>query len=192
MFVSIGFSVLLVLIYGLTSYPNQFQRPIIEVLYLGAFIPELARQGEWWRFITATLLHAHPSHLFNNVLGILMFGSLLEPAIGPVRLLVLYAFSVVGGLLLSAYFLPNPTFGASTIDYGLIGAYLSLILLLRFRTDRAAFYRELRSAVVFVVIFVAWNTMESATVNLWAHVGGLLAGILFSIFLLGNRNRSAL
>ncbi len=181
------FSLLLCAIYAWSSAPNDFQKPAKEFLLLGSFYPPLVQAGEWWRFITATLLHGNSQHLLSNVFGILIFGAQLEPSLGTPRLLLLYLLSVILGLLFSFWFLPTtPTIGASTINYGLIGAYLGLILLIRYRMDRSMFWQELRGAVLFVLMFIIWNTMESLTVNLWAHLGGLLAGIGFATWTLGR------
>jgi membrane associated rhomboid family serine protease len=188
--VSLSFIVLITAIYGLTSYPTDFQHPVDAAVILGGFYPPIVQAGEWWRYITATLLHGHPGHLFNNAMGILIFGNLLEPVIGPLRMIGLYVISAYAGLWFSYYMLPKGiTYGASTIDYGLIGAYLTLILLMRYRYDRQTFYREFRGALFFVLLFIGWNTMESTTVNLWGHLGGLIGGVLFSIYLWKSRPR---
>jgi len=181
---TVAFCVLLILIYGVTSFKTDFQHPSDLFVALGGFYPPAVAAGEWWRLITGTLLHANPDHLFNNVVGLLIFGNLLEPVIGSRKLFVLYVLSALGGMGLSYYMLPQGmSYGASTIDYGLIGAYMALILALRYRYDRAAFFSEFRGAVTFVLLFVAWNTMESRTVNIWGHIGGLLGGIGFALWL---------
>jgi rhomboid protease GluP len=187
------FVLLLVVIYGITSYPNHFQAPTDLAVMLGGFYPPLVQQGEWWRYITATLMHGNLGHLFNNAAGLLIFGNLLEPVIGGTRLIGLYIVSALAGLSLSYYLMPKGlTFGASTIDYGLIGTYLTLILLVRYRSDRQAFFREFRGALLFVILFVGWNTLESTTVNLWGHVGGLIAGVLYAVFIWQTRPKRSL
>jgi rhomboid protease GluP len=181
---TVAFSVLLTVVYALTTFPTNFQGPPDLIVMLGGFYPPAVHAGEWWRFITATLLHGNPGHLFNNVAGLLIFGNLLESVLGSRRLMGLYVFSTLAGMGLSYYTLPQGmTFGASAIDYGLIGAYLTLVLILRYRHDRAAFFSEFRGALLFVLLFVGWNMLESATVNLWAHIGGLLAGVIFALWM---------
>lgn len=176
------FSVILIVVYLMTSYHNRFQQVEDWAVILGSFYGPAVQNGEWWRFITATLLHDNPMHLFSNVFGIVAFGGLVEPIVRLPRLLFLYVFSMMGGLLLS--WLMNPqavTLGASTIDYGLIGAYLTLALLYRFQSNRHQFFKELRGAIVFTIIFSLWNTMESEHLNLWGHLGGLTAGVGFAL-----------
>jgi len=190
---TVAFSILLIIIYGLTTFSTNFSGPPNLVVALGGFYPPAVQAGEWWRWITATLLHGSPAHLFNNVVGLLIFGNLLESIVGSWRLFLLYVLSVLGGLGFSYFFLPDGmTLGASTIDFGLIGAYLGLVLMLRYRYERQTFFREFRGALMFVLLFVGWNTLESATINLWAHIGGLLAGIIFALWIGLRGKRSAL
>lgn len=182
--ISVIFSVILVLTYLFTSFPADFKASTNLSVVLGAFYPPFVMAGQWWRFITATMMHANPGHLLNNVAGLLIFGNLLEPAIGAPKMLTLYLLSAVTGLTLSALMAPNVwVLGASTVDYGLIGAYLTLVLLFRYQQDRTVFAREFRGTLLFVVMFTVWNWMESATISLWGHVGGLLGGILFAVLL---------
>ncbi|WP_373531835.1 rhomboid family intramembrane serine protease [Vampirovibrio sp.] len=189
---TVGFVLLVSLIYGLSSYGNGFQYPAKLWVLLGGFYPPFVQNGEWWRYITASLLHGTPAHWFNNIAGLLIFGNLLEPVIGSWPLLGIYLISSFGGLWLSSLMLPNGmTYGASTIDYGLIGAYITLMLLIRLQLDKQAFFKELRGSIVLTLMFVLWNSMESATVNLWGHVGGLVGGILCMLALWSLRNKKA-
>jgi rhomboid protease GluP len=179
---TIAFSLVILLSYALTTAQSGFTHISRQALMAGSFYPPLVLQGEWWRFISASLLHAHPSHLLNNLFGVVVFGSLLEPVIGSLRLLGLYLFSGILGLLFSLWFLPDgSTIGASAIDFGLMGAYFTGVLLQRYQSNRAVFSGQLRSAIFFILFFVGWNTLEIGTVNIWAHIGGLLAGVLFAV-----------
>ncbi|MCE3234729.1 MAG: rhomboid family intrarane serine protease [Vampirovibrio sp.] len=186
--VTFWFSILIILIYGLTTYSNGFQAPSRLAVSLGAFFGPAVQDGQWWRFLSATLLHGNPGHLFNNVVGLLVFGNMMEPVIGSGRLLGLYAVSMLTGLGLVYLLQPNTvTIGASTIDFGLIGVYFTLVLLLRYQYDRQTFFKEFRGAIGFVLMFVVWNWMESGSVSLWGHVGGFLGGILFGFLLWADR-----
>ena len=183
----------IVAIYLLTSAPH-FQAVNDSSALIGVFIPSAFAAGEYWRLLTAPLMHANPGHLFNNALGIYIFGTLLEPILGARRMWGLYFISGVASMLLSFYMLPNsPTLGASGIDYGLIGAYVMLVLLFRRLTDKALYKQELRSALIFMVIYVVWNQVESPNANLWGHVGGLIGGMTYALllYLLRPRRRPA-
>jgi len=77
--------------------------------------PVLVQQlGEWWRVITAAFLHIGPVHLAMNMLGLLIFGSELERALGRWRFLALYLLSVLGGAAAIQLFGDPRTSGASS------------------------------------------------------------------------------
>lgn len=186
--VTICFSAILAIIYGLTSLPAGFAHISNLAAAVGSFYPPLVAQGQWWRFLSATMLHANPGHLFNNVFGLIIFGGLLEPILGGRRLLTLYFIAAMGGLTASYFFLPNtPSLGASTIDFGLIGAYFTLVLSLHYQQDRKIFSQELRSAFFFVLVFISWNMLEMQTINVWGHIGGLVGGIAYALWLWTRR-----
>ncbi len=183
--------IIITVFYALTTFTSGFQKPARIAVELGAFYPPSVHYGQWWRYITAGLLHGNPGHWFNNVAGLLIFGNMLEPVIGPLPMMGLYALSAFGGLWLSSIFLPQGvTYGASTIDFGLIGAYFTLMLLLRLQSSKKLFLKELQGSVMFVLLFVVWNTMESATINVWGHLGGFFAGVLFMLGLWKLRDKS--
>ncbi|HEY9687699.1 MAG TPA: rhomboid family intramembrane serine protease [Coleofasciculaceae cyanobacterium] len=188
--VSSGFSLLLLAAYALSSYPVGFQGITEQAARWGALIPEAVHQGEWWRIYTAALLHANPSHLLANLFGILVFGNMLEPSIGSLRLFALYLVSETAGLLLTLAMMPVVSIGASSIDYGLIGTYIGLILLLRYGQNRPVFWQELRGALFFMLLFIVSNSLELERINLWGHLGGFLGGIVFALILWLDRNRA--
>jgi rhomboid protease GluP len=182
-------ALVLIIVYGCTSFSNHFQFPSKLAVALGVFYGPAVQDGQWWRYLTATLLHDNPGHLLNNTVGILIFGNLLEPILGRLYLASLYGVAMIVGLSLVLLFQPNtPVLGASTINYGLIGAYLTLVLLIRYQIDRSTFLKEFRGAFLFVAMFILWNWMESTKVSLWGHVGGLIGGILFGLVVWTNRS----
>lgn len=68
-------------------------------------------------------------HLFSNVVAQLMIGSSLESDIGTARFMALYLLSGFGGILFSVCCSDMRSVGASTAVYGLVGAYLSFMIL---------------------------------------------------------------
>jgi len=65
-----------------------------------------AEQGfQFWRFIGYGLLHVNLTHLVFNMIGLWVFGAIVEQAFGRLRFFALFTLSVVIGALL--YFLLN-------------------------------------------------------------------------------------
>jgi rhomboid protease GluP len=56
-----------------------------RLIQAGALVRELVVEGESWRLISATFLHAGWDHLFGNCLMLYIVGMACEHAFGPVR-----------------------------------------------------------------------------------------------------------
>ncbi len=173
---------LLLLIYIASSYPH-FSR-INELAWaVGGLYPPAVLDGQIWRVFTAPLLHADWAHLFNNAFGIYIFGMLLEPSIGSRMMVAIFLFTALGSMLFPLLFTPEAvTIGASGIDYGLIGVYLTLVLLIRRKLNPQLYQQELRSAVIFILVYITWNQYQFPQASVWGHFGGLIFGILFALW----------
>ncbi|MEU8881542.1 rhomboid family intramembrane serine protease [Streptomyces hydrogenans] len=163
-----------VLIYGLVLILGD--RFVDELVLIGyAFNPLLGEvvgvaDGEWYRLLTATVLHQEPWHILFNLIGLWVIGGIVEPELGRSRYALLCLLSGLSGSVL-AYVVaaPNqPSLGASGIVYGLIGAWVVLA-------------RRRRHDMRPVVLFVALSLLMTFTrpgISWEAHVGGLVAGVL--------------
>lgn len=183
-----GLLILVIVLYAISSYPH-FRFAAGPLMEWGRFEPGAVADGEYWRFVTANLLHADWSHLFHNVLGILIFGKLVEPVIGGRGFLGLCILTGLASMGFSWLLLDAPTVGASGIGYGLIGAYIMLVLLISRFVDRHRFDRELQGAIAFILIYSFLNWTEAAGVNIWGHLGGALAGMAYAFALFQRRLR---
>jgi membrane associated rhomboid family serine protease len=127
-------------------------------------------QGAYWQLLTSAFLHVEFTHLALNMIGVWLFGSLLERELGRWRFLCLY---LVSALLASVtvYWLSEPaslSLGASGAVFGLFGA--ALVILLKKRMD-----------VSFLLILLGLNLVLSFTrsdISWQAHLGGLVVGLL--------------
>jgi membrane associated rhomboid family serine protease len=141
----------------------------------GALYGPLVANGDWWRLITCTFLHAGIIHLGINMLVLWWIGAPMEAAIGRWRFLVLY---VVSGLAGSAGALVvNPTevtVGASGAIFGILGAALV------FEQQRT--YVLGGSALSIIVLNLVF-TFAVPNVSIGGHVGGLIGGALCGLAL---------
>ncbi|MET8971039.1 rhomboid family intramembrane serine protease [Streptomyces hydrogenans] len=170
-----------VLVYGLVLILGD--RFVDELVLIGyAYNPLLGEvvgvaDGEWYRLLTATVLHQEPWHILFNLLGLWVIGGIVEPELGRSRYALLCLLSGLSGSVL-AYVVaaPNqPSLGASGIVYGLIGAWVVLA-------------RRRRHDMRPVVLFVALSLLMTFTrpgISWEAHVGGLVAGVLVTYALVG-------
>lgn len=148
----------------------------LEVLVrMGAMVPLLVAQGEYWRLFTAMFLHAGPVHLAFNTLALYLFGNVVESALGTARFLAIY---VVAGLFASAAsFALSPVgavaVGASGAVFGLLGAWLAFNLR---RRSLSLAQSNIQGALLLIGINLALGFTLRGVDNV-AHIGGLVAGV---------------
>lgn len=98
------------------------------LLRAGALERSRVWAGEPWRLLTAAFLHVGPFHLASNVVFGFLVCRIVERALGPRRLLVLYVASALGGSALSLLGQDGVSAGASGALFGILGAILALHL----------------------------------------------------------------
>jgi len=139
---------------------------------------------EIWRLITPLFIHIDPIHLFSNMIALLLFGATIEidHNISKIEFLVIYFLSGLIGNLFTLLLLPLNTIslGASGAIFGLVGVAFLIIA-----TD----YPPLLFFSLFYVVFFIITSFVPG-INYWAHIFGILAGILFGyIFYVRKRKR---
>ena len=167
---------------------------IIELIFPNLIIdyfalwPNAILHGEkLWGLVTHMFLHSGFLHIFFNMYALYIFGPECEKAFGRGGFLALYFFSGLIGALMHIALCPVkdvPALGASGAIFGLMGAY-------------AVLYPKRRIAMFFFVIFVvlpAWKMIIFLmalftffalvgilpTVSHYAHIGGIIGGIIFA------------
>jgi len=134
-----------------------------------AIVASAVARGEWWRVISSGFLHASLIHLLFNMLVLFQLGSVLEARLGRVRLLALYALSLVGGSI-GVMLLQPPNqgaLGASGAVFGLMGAVVVLP-----RRGRS----PLESGVAGLLLINLVITFVLPGIAIGGHLGGLVAG----------------
>lgn len=143
---------------------------------MGAEVPALIRQGEWWRLLAPTFLHSGLLHIAMNGFGLWMLGSFVERLFGSARFVILYTLAGLGGTLMSGLSKVGLSVGASGALFGLLAA--AAVLGLRPRGQIPSLIaRDLRkNALINMGIMVVISL--SPHVDYLAHLGGALAGFV--------------
>jgi membrane associated rhomboid family serine protease len=143
---------------------------------LGAMVPILVADGQFWRLVTAIFLHVNIVHLLLNSLGLAIFGNLVESVIGGGRMLAVY---LVSGFVASAVSFAfgsvnSIAVGASGAIFGLLGTWLAYNLR---RRQLSLARANVQGALLLIALNLVIGFSIPGVDNL-AHVGGLVAGII--------------
>ena len=146
------------------------------------FDSEAVRAGQWWRSVTATMLHGDLAHLASNVsAGVVLIGIAMgRYGVGPALLASLLAG--VGGNYLGLIMHAEPYrgLGASGVVFGALGLMGPHAIGLLRESWRAV--RVIVSAILAVsMLFVLFGFSPES--DIFAHIGGFLAGLVLGCVL---------
>ena len=134
---------------------------------------------KFYTLITAIFLHSGIPHLFYNLFGLALFGSILEHVIGSKRFLILFFVSGLAASLISIPFYDR-VLGASGAIFGVLG----MLGILR---PRMTVWVYSMPMPMILALFV-WGAgdvlgifVPTGTANI-AHLGGLGIGVIAGLF----------
>lgn len=144
------------------------------LLTLGAKDTGRILAGELWRLVTPIFLHIGVLHLAFNSYAIYVIGPQIECFFGPYRFLSIYMLSGIYGVLLSFALSPAPSAGASGAIFGLIGT--QAVFFYRYRNAFGERGRRQLYSTLMVIAFNMVLTFSAGRIDVWGHIGGLVAG----------------
>lgn len=140
--------------------------------------------GEWYRIFTGAFLHGGLWHIAINMFALYQLGTFVENALGPWRMLAIYAISLVGSGLAVVYFDPNQaTVGASGAIFGLFGALLAIGVRLGKRG------RTLIASTLPILLINLAFTFAVPFISKSGHLGGLASGFAAGLLLFAMQRR---
>jgi rhomboid protease GluP len=138
----------------------------------------LVIRGWYWQLFSSLFIHANITHLVGNMLFLLIFGLKIEELVDNVYYLVIYFASGLVGNLLSLLLGPQViSVGASGAIFGLFGAYTIYL------------GTSFGSSIILAIFYGSYMFLLNVRsgVNILAHLGGLVAGILIGFILSKKR-----
>lgn len=160
-------------------------------LHTFGLVPQRFLNGDgWWMPVTSMFMHAGWLHITFNMIALWSLGTPMEMTLGSQRFAWLYGVSGMGSALAVILWhlvepTVHPTVGASGAIFGLLGAlavfYPNSLMLFFFIPMKA------RTVVIVVgVLSVAMILSDKMQfLSHTGHLGGLVAGLLYSRFALG-------
>ncbi len=158
---------------------SQFLLGYDLLIEWGVKANDAIQAGQWWRFFTPMLLHGSILHIGLNMYALLSFGSGLERHYGHGRFLLLYLLSGFAAGVFSFLLTEEYSIGASGAIFGLIGAEGIFLY-----QNRRFFGDQFKAQINNIIVIVALNLFLglSPRIDNWAHIGGLLGGLIFAWF----------
>ena len=160
-----------VILYVIPVISNSYDFIINNFFVFGPLI----KAGQYYRIITGAFLHGGILHLAFNCYALYVIGSQLESYLGKVRYLIIYLFSAVTASLFSIIFNSNPSIGASGAIFGLMGALVYFGYHYRVYLGNV-----LKSQIIPLILFNLLIGALSTGIDNFAHIGGLIGGLLIT------------
>lgn len=139
------------------------------------------RDGEVWRLVTSTFLHANFLHLAFNMYALFSFGGYFENRYGGKKLFILYIVAGIVGSFISVFWEGVKIYlldlNTVTIGVGASGALFGILGFLVFRNDT---YIDKQRLYLILGINLLIGFMYPNIDNL-AHLGGLFSGMFLGI-----------
>lgn len=145
--------------------------------------PVAVRNGEVYRLLTSTFMHASILHLVFNMYALSIIGKQIETFLGKSKFLLVYIFSGLTGSLLSCAITNSYSLGASGAIFGLMGSLLYFGYHYRLYLGSVLLGQIVPVIIINLVIGYLTPSIDNA-----AHIGGLVGGLFLSMALGVNKD----
>lgn len=165
-----------------TSSTTTFTRAD-GVEFLGVFNTVAFEIGFVWTAITSNFLHVDLIHLLFNMFALYQIGNIIEQFYSGRKVLILYTIAGLTGSIFTYLFyglfldVTIDSLGASGAVYGLFG----LLFAGAFKNNRYGYGGvPIEPQQLYPTLFLGIIISLSPQINLAAHLGGFLMGVLLS------------
>lgn len=136
-------------------------------------------EAQYYRILTSMFVHANIAHIAGNMLFLLIFGLRGEEMFSLPEYLSIYFLGGLTGNLLSLLLLPLdvPSVGASGAIFAMFGAATIYA--------RRSFSQSIIGALIYAFFLLFLSSGPG--VNNYAHIGGLVTGLLIGYVLATRR-----
>ena len=157
-----------------SMFPGGASNPNVLYVFGAKEGQAIWQEHEWWRLITAGFLHGGMVHILMNGWVLMDLGAQIELIYGPARLIVLYVLTTICGFLLSAWWSPVISIGASAALFGFIGAMIALGV----ANPSSAGQMIRKQYLRWALYGLAFGFLPIFNVDNAAHIGGLASGFV--------------
>lgn len=165
-----------------SAISGNFIETSFDVILQYGQVNALVFKGWYWQLFTAMFIHVDILHILGNIFFLFIFGLRAEELFSIEEYLGIYFLSGLTGNLLTLLLGPDMiSAGASGAIFGLFGACTIY------------FRRAIGQSLVTALLYAFFLLMISSgpEVNFFAHLGGLLAGLIIGYLLTIKRKAKA-
>jgi membrane associated rhomboid family serine protease len=154
--------------------------------------------------VTSVFMHAGWLHLLGNMVFLWVFGDNVENAFGPVKYLLFYlacGVAAAGVQVATSTGSTTPLIGASGAIAGVMGAYLLMFpgAMVRTLVLLPFFFTVVHlPAIILIGLWFILQIFQGimsvgmdAGTAFWAHVGGLIVGVVLTLLIRGRNYKAA-
>jgi rhomboid protease GluP len=154
------------------------------IIWLGQVNYFVLYNGWYWQLFTAMFVHANIAHLFGNMFFLLIFGLRAEEMFSIEEYMLIYLLSGLVGNLLSLSFGPYGAPGVLFVSVGASGAIFGMFGACTIYVRRAV-GQSIITGLMYAFFLFMINFGPG--VNVLAHLGGLVVGLLIGYILATQR-----
>ncbi len=158
-------------------YILDYERYFIE--NYSVYGPSVVNDLQIYRLLTGTFLHGDIFHIFVNMYSLYILGSQMEGFLGRTKFLTVYLFSSVVGSLFSIIFNTIPSIGASGAIFGLLGSLIYFGY--HYRVYLGSVIKTQIIPILIIELIIGF--MSNGQIDNFAHIGGLVGGVLMTMAL---------
>jgi rhomboid protease GluP len=181
------------LMYGVEPFSGLLAPSLNTLIALGGLNKSLVlHSGEWYRVVSAVVLHANIVHLLMNSIALLIVGYVLESLVGRLWFAALFSIGALSGSAMSLAINPDTVIsvGASGAIMGLFAAAFVCSFRLPAAANRTPVQISLLRVLIPSLIPLA-TTHSGGHIDFGAHLGGALGGTVAGLVLLKNWDRTS-
>lgn len=144
------------------------------------------KAGQRERTVTSGFLHVDISHLFFNMFTLYFFANVVVNGFGPVKFLIIYFISLIGGSLLALFFHKNEPYYSAVGASGAVTGVLYAAILLNPNMQLGIMFIPIPlPAYVLGIAYLLYSIygMKSRLGNIGhtAHFGGAIGGYVITL-----------
>lgn len=150
------------------------------IVTFGQYNRAVLQYGWYWQLFTAMFVHLNIVHIAGNMFFLLIFGFRAEEVFSPWEYLLIYLASGLAGDLLTLLLPLNYiSAGASGAIFGIFGGVTIFL--------RRSIGQSIMGALIYAFFLLLLSS--GLQVNIAAHFGGLIVGLMLGYLLAESRRR---